>query len=108
MYSLQRLVYDNIIDHIQKLSTNYQFGFLPKRSTLQQLLVFAKNVLEPKCEVDVVYMDFRKVFDTVSHYHFFTKTMGCWNNRNSLEVVPSASEATIPMRQGWGLVFRSM
>jgi len=41
--------------------------FLPKRSTLQQLLVFVEKVVEPRCQIDVVYMDFKKAFDSVSH-----------------------------------------
>ena len=50
--------------------TNHQFGFLPGRSALQQLLLFTEKLLEAKsvqAEVDVVYMDFRKAFDSVSH-----------------------------------------
>jgi len=49
------------------------FLFLPKRSTLQQLLLFAKRVIESKCEGDVVYMDFRKALDSVSHGRLLQK-----------------------------------
>ena len=37
------------------------------RSTLQLLLIFNNEILEAKTEVDVVYMDFRKALDSVSH-----------------------------------------
>ena len=67
---LERIVYNNIINCVKEQSTKHRFSFLPKRSTLQQLPVFAEKVIEPnKCEVDVVYMDFKKVFDSVSHNH---------------------------------------
>jgi len=70
---LERIVYNNIIEHVRQVSTKCQFGFLPKRSTLQQLLLFVEHVLEPKCEVDVVYMDFRNAFDTVPHDRLLQK-----------------------------------
>ena len=71
---LERIVYNNIINRVREQSTKHQFGFLPRRSTLQQLLVFAEKVFEPnKCEVDVVYMDFKKAFDSVSHHHLLGK-----------------------------------
>ena len=47
-----------------------QFGFLPGRSAVQQLLLFTEKLLEAKSVrggVDVIYMDFRKAFDSVSH-----------------------------------------
>ena len=46
-----------------------QFGFLSKRSCLTQLLTFFADVysgIEDRKEVDVVYFDFKKAFDTVS------------------------------------------
>ena len=58
---LERIVYNNIIRHIQGKITEHQFGFLPNRSTLQQLLLFTEKLLEAKTEVDVVYMDFRSL-----------------------------------------------
>ena len=50
--------------------TKHQYGFLPGRSTLQQLLLFTVKLLDSKsiqAEADVIYMDFRKAFDSVSH-----------------------------------------
>ena len=45
-----------MIDYIRALSAKHQFGFLPGRSVLQQLLIFTENLLGSKCEVDVVYI----------------------------------------------------
>jgi len=56
-----------MLKHVEGSLTKHQFGFLPNRSTLQQLLTFTNEILEAKTEVDVVYMDFRKAFDSVSH-----------------------------------------
>ena len=70
---LERIVYNNIIRHVHSKLTKHKFGFLPDRSTLQQLLVFTQNLFEAKSEVDVVYMDFRKAFDSVSHNGLLNK-----------------------------------
>ena len=46
----------------------YNFGFLRNRSTLQQLLVFFNNIFSSLgLQADVVYLDFRKAFDSVAH-----------------------------------------
>jgi len=60
---LERIVYNNLNDYVRERSSKHQFGFLPNRSTLQKLLImtFADKVLESKHEVDVVYMDFKKL-----------------------------------------------
>ena len=56
--------------------TQHQFGFLQGRSTLQQLILFTKKLLNDinnKNEVDVIYMDFKKAFDSVSHNALLSK-----------------------------------
>ena len=70
---LERIVYNSMLKHVEGSLTKHQFGFLPNRSTLQQLLTFTNEILEAKTEVDVVYMDFRKAFDSVSHNGLLVK-----------------------------------
>ena len=73
---LERIVYDQVMDHINYLFTPHQFGFLPGRSALQQLIIYINSLLEAKQhnkQMDVVYMDFRKAFDSVSHHKLLTK-----------------------------------
>ena len=58
------------------LCTPHQFGFLPGRSALQQLIIYINSLLEAKQhnkQMDVVYMDFRKAFDSVSHHKLLIK-----------------------------------
>ena len=80
--SVQQFLNNSIIRHVQSKLTKYQFGFLPNRSTLQQLLLFTENLFEAKSEVDVVYMDFKKAFDSVSHNGLLNKlcSMGITGN----------------------------
>ena len=65
---LEKLIYNKIMYHLENSFTKHQYGFLPGRSALQQLLLFTENLLEAKsiqAEVDVIYMDFRKAFDSI-------------------------------------------
>ena len=73
---LERIIYDKIIGFITKSISNSQFGFFQRRSSLQQLLIFLTNVyncLNDKIQTDVVYLDFRKAFDSVLHYQLLSK-----------------------------------
>ena len=73
---LERIVYNHIIDFIRpQLSTN-QFGFLKGRSCLSQLLTSYSEIVEAlnageSC--DVIYLDFAKAFDKVSHKQLLFK-----------------------------------
>ena len=67
---LERHVYNEIFGIICPQLTHWQHGFLPGKSTVSQLSQnvhqFA-NALERRKQVDVIYLDFSKAFDRVSH-----------------------------------------
>ena len=73
---LERVVYNRIMSFINNTFTTHQFGFLPGRSALQQLILFTEKLFDGKrnsTAVDVIYMDFKKAFDSVSHNALLSK-----------------------------------
>jgi hypothetical protein len=69
---MEKLIRGRILSHLQthNLLSENQFGFLGGRSTLIQLLITVEKwteALERGEEVDVVFLDFKKAFDKVSH-----------------------------------------
>ena len=63
-------MYDKYIDFTSKRISNSQFGFLTGRSTLQQLLLTLRSIYEGNLNFghsDMIYLDFRKDFDSVCH-----------------------------------------
>ena len=69
---LERLVFDHMIDFVRSLVSTSQFGFLKGHSSLQQLLIFWNSVIN-SYQRDVVYLDFRKAFDSVAHNELLLK-----------------------------------
>ena len=60
---LEKIIYKHTINFFFDLFTNRQFGFFPGRSSFQQLLLFIKELITAKensCEVDTIYVDFKK------------------------------------------------
>ena len=65
---LERIIFDKIIDVIIPSIPQSQFGFLRGQLSLQQLLIFIHNILlsfHNKCQLESVYLDFCKAFDSV-------------------------------------------
>ena len=76
---LERLVYNHLIDFISSNISSSQFGFLPNRSTLQQLLTFLNEIFisnRSGFSTEVIYLDFKKAFDSVAHHELLLKS---WN-----------------------------
>ena len=75
---MESIIRDEIMDHFitNNLINPKQYGFVPKRTTMLQLL----NVLDEWTEainnnqsIEVIYMDFRKAFDSVPHKRLLYK-----------------------------------
>ena len=73
---LERLIYNNIIDHVSSCISDSQFGFLQHHSTIHQLLLFlctTFNSFDQRSKTDCIYLDLRKAFDTVPHNELLFK-----------------------------------
>jgi len=64
---LDQLVFNEIITHLATQISPSQFGYIKGASTLQQLLIFFDFLANSSTQVDTIYLDIRKPFDTVSH-----------------------------------------
>lgn len=67
---LERCIYDRIIPQVKQLIHPLQHGFVKGRSCATQLLEVYNNIgseLDQGGQVDMVYLDFSKAFDSVSH-----------------------------------------
>ena len=67
---LERLVFMHDASFVSNSIANCQFGFVKGRSSQQQLLIMLNKIhsnLDNKVRSDVVYLDFRKAFDSVDH-----------------------------------------
>ena len=76
---LERIIYSKIIPVVFPKISPYQFGFTKNRSTVHQLLIFLNHVLdsfEINAQTDVIYLDFKKAFDSVPHNKLLLKL---WN-----------------------------
>ncbi len=75
---LEKLIRTRILDHMMnnELLSDSQHGFLPGRSTTTQLLQVVDDwaaTLDAGGELDVIYFDFAKAFDTVPHQRLLKK-----------------------------------
>jgi len=70
---LERIIYDKIIDYNSCQINPAQFGFMQNHSITQQLLLFLSNAFTTHHQLDTVYLDISKAFDTVCHVNLLHK-----------------------------------
>ena len=96
--------------------SSQQFGFLRKRSCVKQLLSFYPQIfssVDQKNPCDVIFLDFRKAFDTIPHpellyklwTHRITGLLWRWfqsylSNRTHFVSVEGSSSSVLPVRSG--------
>ena len=70
MKVFERILYDELLARTQEKIDPRQHGFLKNKSCDTNLLTFTESIarsLHEKIGTDVIYFDFAKAFDTVSH-----------------------------------------
>jgi len=70
---LEQLVCNKVIPYISSFLTSQQFGFLYNRPTVQQLVLMFNNILSTSNQADVVYLDFKKAFNSFPHKELLFK-----------------------------------
>ena len=75
---MESIIRDNVAQYftVNKLFSNYQFGFVKGRSATLQLLHILDDwtlALNSDKQVEIVYTDFAKAFDKVSHQRLLIK-----------------------------------
>ena len=75
---IEKVVKEKIVHHLENNNflSSSQHGFRSGRSCLTQLLKYfeeLQDALDNGDDVDVVYLDYRKAFDTVPHLHLLSK-----------------------------------
>ena len=75
---MESLIRDRIMTHMKdnNLLSNRQYGFIEGRSTALQMLKVMDEwtaILDSGGELDVIYLDFMKAFDTVPHKRLISK-----------------------------------
>jgi len=88
----ERLMQNKILTYLShnNLISSHQHGFLTKHSTCSQLLETVNDwsiALRNKHVVDVVYFDFAKVFDTVSHVKLISKLQAYGTDRTLRSII---------------------
>ena len=66
----EKVIRNHVLDIIYPLISTYQHGFMPGKSCLSNLLDAMKKVYdiqEGGANVDILYLDFMKAFDSVPH-----------------------------------------
>ena len=67
---MERCVYDHIYEHVSSLLSPLQHGFVKGKSCSTQLLDVYHRIgesLDKSCQTDIIFLDFSKAFDSVSH-----------------------------------------
>ena len=75
---MESIVRDKLVSHMMEnqLFCDTQHGFVPGRSCMTQLLVTLElwsEMMDVGDPIDVIYLDFRKAFDTVPHKRLIRK-----------------------------------
>ena len=73
---LESFVKDVVLDHMKEVFHGSQHRFIKKRSCATQLLEvldYWTSILDDGYNLDIIYLDFAKAFDSVPHERLLSK-----------------------------------
>ena len=113
---LECLIYNKVLVVASGTISSFQFGFTKNRSTVHQLPLYINQICSSfgqKAQTDVIYLAFKKAFDSVPHnelllklWHFgITGNLCLWfkaylTSRNQLVSVNHCFSTTLPVISG--------
>ena len=86
----EKMIRKHMLSYVAVLITNKQHGFTPGRSCLSNLLETIDEVFEFLSEggcADILYFDFAKAFDILSHHRLLIKLEAIGINTNFLNII---------------------
>ena len=86
----ENILREHILSYVIDIITDKQHGFVPGKSCLSNLLETLDKANEYMFEgncVDLLYFDFCKAFDTVSHYRLLVKLEAMGLSSNMLNII---------------------
>lgn len=88
----EKIIYEKLTPLLKRYISPFQHGFVAGRSTTTNLSIFCNTVLnglEKGLQCDVIYTDFAKAFDSVSHVLLISKLKRFGFHSNVLEWIRS-------------------
>ena len=90
----EKLIFDELYEIVHKHLNEAQHGFRKKRSVVTQLLLFLEHLYQRydnmnESELYVLYLDFRKAFDSVPHQKLIQKIQKFGIGGNFLKIIAS-------------------
>ena len=79
---LERVVYDQLFNHVKPVLCEQQHGFIPKRSCISNLAVYlhsAWGAISGGYQTDAIYTDYSAAFQSVNHALVVHKLMNSYN-----------------------------
>lgn len=89
---MERIIADSMFPTLKEKIYDLQHGFIKGCSTTAQLIEYFQDIgenLDEGGQTDIIYLDFAKAFDTVSHRHLLAKLETFGINSNLLQWLKS-------------------
>ena len=86
----EKVLRNHILSHVESYIVKQQHGFRSGRSCLSNLLdcmYHANGMIDEDCEIDLIYLDFMKAFDSVPHKRLLSKLASYGIKGKTLDII---------------------